>query len=310
MAAHLLYYLDRRTEIRKGHSLTIGRAAENDIVLPHGSVSRFHAVIEWSEDLPALSDLGSTNGTSVNFETVLNRSLRDGDRITVGPFVMVYRIMDLADPEKAEHDRLMGETLMVESQLWSVLDEIRDQDLKDRIINLKHMFNRSKEKLHDLANHDLLTGLYNRRHFDHLLSGEIARATRYGHPLALIMIDIDRFKNVNDTHGHQKGDQVLRVVAALVRENTRTNDMVARYGGEEMTIILPQADRTRAAAVAEKIRAIVEAQTPAQAGLEVTVSLGVAALGEKQTAADLIARADSALYQAKRSGRNRYVISE
>jgi diguanylate cyclase (GGDEF)-like protein len=157
---------------------------------------------------------------------------------------------------------------------------------------------------------DELTGLANHGRFQEILSAEIEQVRRYPHPIGLIMIDVDNFKAVNDTHGHPQGDVVLRHVARAVRENSRDVDSPARYGGEEMAVILPHTDLEGAYAIAERVRAAIQGlEIPLMNGsgvLRVTASLGVAAsaLGDKDA---LIAGADNALYAAKRGGKNQTV---
>jgi len=160
---------------------------------------------------------------------------------------------------------------------------------------------------------DGLTGLSNHRRFQEVMTGEVERSRRFDQPLALIMLDVDDFKGVNDRHGHLQGDQVLREVARVVRESSREIDEPARYGGEELAIALPQTDLEGAALFAERLRARIEAlQVPLLTGdgsVRVTASLGVAALPES-AAADkdaLVGAADAALYRAKRLGKNRVV---
>jgi diguanylate cyclase (GGDEF)-like protein len=157
---------------------------------------------------------------------------------------------------------------------------------------------------------DELTGLVNHGRFQELLSTELEQVRRYHHPVGLIMIDIDNFKWVNDTYGHQHGDVVLREVARVLRETSRDADAPARYGGEELALILPHTDLEGAYVIAERVRTAIEAlkirQPETDEPLRVTASLGVAAAtgGEK---VGLIADADAALYTAKRSGKNRTV---
>jgi diguanylate cyclase (GGDEF)-like protein len=157
---------------------------------------------------------------------------------------------------------------------------------------------------------DELTGLANHGRFQELLTAEIEQVRRYHHPIGLIMLDIDDFKAVNDTYGHPQGDVVLRQVASVVRENSRDADSPARYGGEELALILPHTDLEGAHAIAERIRvAVEELRVPRTGGpgvLRITASVGVAATaaGDKQA---LIADADGALYEAKRQGKNRTV---
>ncbi len=157
---------------------------------------------------------------------------------------------------------------------------------------------------------DELTGLANHGRFQELLEAEAEQVRRYHHPLGLIMLDIDDFKAINDTHGHPQGDLVLEAVARVVRENSREADTPARYGGEEMALILPHTDLDGAYAIAERVRSAIEAlQIPVLAGggtLKATASVGVAATRDG-TRESLIAEADAALYDAKRQGKNRTV---
>lgn len=167
------------------------------------------------------------------------------------------------------------------------------------------------EALRRLATRDQLTGLLNRREFDRILAEEEERVRRFGHPLALVMIDVDHFKSVNDTHGHPVGDAVLREVARRVAGMLRSVDRVARFGGEEFALILMQTDRAAAMEVARRACAIVERE-PVLVGeniaLNVTVSAGVAISPvDGKSGAALVAAADKALYAAKTRGRNRAV---
>lgn len=158
---------------------------------------------------------------------------------------------------------------------------------------------------------DSLTNLYNRRHLDQRLEEEVARANRYGGPLTCLMLDIDRFKSVNDRYGHQEGDAVLRMVANVLRQATRISDVVGRYGGEEFTILAPETDLAAGAVLAERIRSSVAAQEVLLDGekVRVTISIGLAQHVRRDTGADLIAAADGALYAAKAAGRDRVVIA-
>jgi diguanylate cyclase (GGDEF)-like protein len=157
---------------------------------------------------------------------------------------------------------------------------------------------------------DELTGLFNHRRFQEVMSAEVATAQRFGQPVGLLLLDIDDFKRVNDTYGHQQGDVVLREVARVLRESSREIDEPARYGGEEMAVALPQTDIEGAFTIAERVRTSVEALAVARLDgeglLQVTVSIGVAASATADKH-ELIAAADAALYTAKRSGKNRTV---
>src|SRR4051794_7008396 len=162
---------------------------------------------------------------------------------------------------------------------------------------------------------DELTGLFNVRQFHSRLDGEIDRAERFATPLSLVMLDIDKFKSVNDNYGHQQGDRVLVEVARVLRRLSRDVDLPARYGGEEMAVVLPQTDLAGAEQQAERMRSAIESmQVPRLDGggpLPITASFGVASFpfeGSDKTA--LIAAADAALYRAKRGGRNRVERAE
>jgi diguanylate cyclase (GGDEF)-like protein len=165
-------------------------------------------------------------------------------------------------------------------------------------------------QLADLAlasRRDPLTGLPNRRAFDEDLAREAARAARTGAPLAVVVLDVDRFKAVNDAHGHAAGDAVLRAVAARAAGAIRAGDVLARIGGEEFAILLAGADLARAVEAAERVRRALAGLPVEAAGraLAVTASFGCAALGAGEAPHALVARADARLYQAKRDGRDR-----
>lgn len=155
-----------------------------------------------------------------------------------------------------------------------------------------------------LAHTDMLTGLPNRRACDELLSAELQRAQRYGRVFSVVMIDIDRFKALNDRFGHQAGDDVLVDLARYLGATVRGIDSVARWGGEEFVVVAPETDRADAERLAELLRAGIEQQLLAQR-FRVTASLGVASYRAGDSGAELVARADAALYRAKYGGRNR-----
>jgi len=163
--------------------------------------------------------------------------------------------------------------------------------------------------LQELSVRDPLTGIYNRKKFDDELTKEIERTQRYGLALSLIIFDIDHFKLVNDTHGHQIGDMVLREITRVVRADIRIIDVFARYGGEEFVIITPETGQAGAGELAEKLRGAVEAHCFEKAG-KITCSFGVSEYVLKEDPEGLIRKADYALYIAKRNGRNRVEIIE
>ena len=169
---------------------------------------------------------------------------------------------------------------------------------------------RDFDQQYKLATTDGLTELYNHRYFQEQMQNQVSHSARYNVPLSLILVDIDYFKKFNDTFGHQSGDAVLRQVAFTLKKNVRSTDIVCRYGGEEMSIILPNTNYEEAVAIANKLCSIVSAYPcKLSNGREsnVTISLGVASYNEVDgnTSAEIISSADKRLYNAKENGRNR-----
>lgn len=169
---------------------------------------------------------------------------------------------------------------------------------------------RLRYRLIEMANTDVLSGLNNRRKFTESAEEVIARALRYGHPISLLMMDIDLFKRINDAYGHAAGDQVIRVFSDLLKQNFRNSDIIARMGGEEFAVILFQCDKECAFAKAEQFRENVDSY-PIIVGdqiIQVNVSIGLSELSESSNTLDiLLNQADFALYQAKEQGRNRTI---
>jgi len=172
----------------------------------------------------------------------------------------------------------------------------------------------ANRELERLATTDGLTGLLNRRTVLDGLERELGRCRRLGHPLAVVLADVDHFKRVNDTHGHLAGDRVLVRVARVLQASCRPYDLAGRYGGEELLLVLPETDADQARSAAERLRRAI-ADTPARLdtgqALSVTVSLGVAesAPGAEESVAGLVGRADDALYLAKDQGRDRVCVA-
>ena len=196
-----------------------------------------------------------------------------------------------------------------------------DASLLERTVRYAAEHAHRLDLLRELTIRDELTGLYNRREMDRLLEVEVSRCRRYAHPLGLIMIDIDNFKLINDTFGHMTGDNVLRTIARLLAANVRTPDIIARYGGDELALILPETPESGTLLVAERMQRAIAAHdfssllpsVPATGPFPTsmaTISLGVACTSKGVcTAESLFVAADRALYQAKRGGRNRMVSS-
>lgn len=178
----------------------------------------------------------------------------------------------------------------------------------------------TQERLKRVGLTDGLTGVQNRRYFEHRFQSEISQARRHKHPLACMFLDVDKFKRINDTYGHQTGDEVLRSVANVIQSQLRVGDTIARYGGEEFVVLLPQTAGHHAREIAERIRATIAGlPVHANSGHEIsaTISIGLSMLTTEATMSDnrqlgeqLIAAADKALYQAKHTGRNRVVCDE
>lgn len=252
----------------------LGRSEDNAWQIRAPDVSRHHALIQARHERATLIDLGSTNGTFLNGRRLAEHdpsALNDGDRVRFGAAVDVKFVR----PDACEE--------------------------------------RFHRELYERAVRDPLTGLYNRGFFLEQAATLAARVSSRGMGLAVIVLDVDHFKKVNDRHGHDTGDAVLREVATVIRQSTRSEDLVARYGGEEFVAALPVASRPQAAERAERIRASLASRAIAlpEGTLNVTASLGVAFAppGWDRAIASLLTEADSALYLAKRSGRDRVVVT-
>lgn len=180
--------------------------------------------------------------------------------------------------------------------------ELNNMSLEKKVERRTQELKTLMEELETLSLTDSLTGLTNRRGFEQRLSMEWQRATRYAHPLTVMLIDVDHFKRFNDDFGHQTGDQVLAQVGAILQQAVRTTDLACRYGGEEFVIILPDTPMDDALPIAHRI--CEQVASYAWNTRQVTVSIGVAQLDQQESARQLVSDADQALYQAKAAGRN------
>lgn len=256
------------------HAAVLGRGEGSEVLIQDSSISRQHARISRAENGFLIDDLGSANATFVDGVKVQgSAALREASRIQLGPNTVIK---------------------------FTMLDAL-EADVQQR--------------LHDAIHSDMLTGTGNRRYLEIRLRDEFAHAMRHRRPLCLLMMDIDHFKNVNDSHGHPAGDQVLRQLAAGLLAQVRAEDVVVRYGGEEFLILARDLPPAQGIEFAERLRDHVQRTPVALPGggkLSITVSVGVAGLQHDRDSdsAAVIARADRALYEAKRRGRNRVELAD
>ncbi len=250
----------------------LGRSNQADLRLTDDGISRRHARILKAGGDVIIEDLNSANGTMVNGELVTQRVLKNGDKISIGA------------------------STVVRFSFNDTLDESFQQ------------------KMIEAALRDGLTRAYNKRYFLERLETEYAFAKRHHAELSLLLFDIDFFKKINDTRGHIAGDAVLVELSSVIQSMLRAEDVFARYGGEEFAILARGTSLAKAALLAERIRARVEATdfTYEQLSIPVTISVGVAGLPETRCddATQLVAGADTALYDSKRSGRNRVTLKD
>jgi diguanylate cyclase (GGDEF)-like protein len=279
--------------------------------------------IAWlAERLAAVFESGSASRSKEIFAAVARESGISSNDIDD----MVQRLPGLVADAAAVFDRDLGpqpgfEALMADAHR-ALLEMNRDyetmvRDFERVLIEKEELAAElvsANEQLKLLAATDGLTGLPNKRAFEEALHRDLSRADREGSALSLIVLDLDEFKKVNDTHGHSVGDDVLRMSSSVLKRSLRTGDVAARYGGEELVVILPKTDAAGARVVAERLRsAIALSPVVAPAGsIHVTASVGVATVhgpGCRETAARLFEAADGALYDAKRAGRNRVCVA-
>ncbi|WP_432696255.1 sensor domain-containing diguanylate cyclase [Marinobacterium sp. YM272] len=203
-----------------------------------------------------------------------------------------------AQLELAEQNRLLREDNVALEKI--ILKKAQELEQRNRELQLKIA------EVEQLSNTDTLTRIANRKKFEEQLQNEMSRADRYGHPLSISMFDIDHFKAINDTFGHETGDRVLKRLADFISANIRDIDFFARWGGEEFVLIFPDIGLEGAISCAEKLRQLIDAQE-LEPGLKISCSFGVTAYKAGDRFEDLFARIDNALYKAKNSGRNRVV---
>ena len=251
--------------------LTVGRTPDAQFVLAHPTLSRLHAKFTWmrvgADWHMLLEDLQSTNGTTVNGAKIDSTFLAEGDRIGLGDALLRYQM--LSPQELAERDRLVAKATKAEI--------------------------------------DPLTGLGTRHYMEDTVPKLFAECEARGIPLSLCILDLDHFKRVNDTLGHQAGDEVLKAASGVIARQIRASDIAIRYGGEEMMVFLPGSNVAGARLVAERIRCAIAAYNTTEISptVKMSVSIGVAQRLKDETLSELTRRSDEALYRAKHNGRNR-----
>jgi two-component system cell cycle response regulator len=213
---------------------------------------------------------------------------------------------------KSTNGTFVNET-RINAQQLSDADQIRFGDAIYKFLTGANIESAYHEAIHNMAIQDGMTGIHNKRFFMEFLEREIAVASRHGHPLTLVMFDVDHFKQVNDSHGHLAGDAVLKDLAARIKPRIRREDLFARYGGEEFACVLPSTALAGGIVFAEHLRTIIAERPTAFDNLQIafTISVGVTTLHRETGVhpAALIKRADDNLYAAKRGGRNRVIPS-
>lgn len=239
----------------------------------------------------AIFILGTTLG--LNYLVLrLNRAIETAQRNEAAQFEANLELLELRAALEVRVEERTSELDFANQQLTLQFERINDL----------------QAELREEAIRDPLTGLFNRRHLDEMLAMELSRSKRAGTPLTILMLDIDNFKNINDTYGHQIGDAVLQAVARTLSTNVRAGDIACRYGGEEFTLVFPGMKAIDGHARAEVLRTLIELQTINDKGrtISVTISIGGSVYPQDGTSnEELISLADHALYQAKQNGRNR-----
>jgi diguanylate cyclase (GGDEF)-like protein len=311
MKETFLILLDNQTVVKKlplGRGrFVIGRGNDVDFVLSSGEVSRHHAAIEYDGCNYTLTDLNSTNGTLVNGKKITQRAVSIGERISIGDHTLVIDdgSSGFSYPEETAARSAGRDTMFLERKFESLRKKLDSKMLHEEFKDIERAVKKSRQRLSDAAHVDALTGLCNRRYFEELAEQVLVRAAETSGTPAILFIDIDHFKKINDTHGHEKGDIVLASIARLIQISCRKTDIVARYGGEELVVMLQSSSKRDASIVANGINRVIREQSPTIVDLRVTVSIGIAMYPEHGTRLkEMIASADKALYRAKQSGRD------
>lgn len=305
-----------------GEVLVVGDEATRKLVLHHVSILAMHT--DQAETVDRAVTLAFEKCETLDCIVVDLTTLGlDGwdllRKLHAAPETAVIPVLALLGrpPNEAELLKLLeaGAADHMTKPLSGALLCAKVRAMGDRSRMQRELKNKLRFALENAA-HDPLTGLYNRRYFERRLKEEIAHARRHKRPFALILVDLDHFKLVNDTYGHEDGDRVLKHVAEVLGTSLREDDVACRYGGEEFLLLLRATPGTAARVVANRLRASL-AQKPLALGEKeekrhITFSAGVAAADDRNNynADDIIGRADAALYRAKRAGRNRVEMDQ
>lgn len=284
------------------------------LMVPMNAVTLVHTNRQWFKARRGLPDETPRNVSFCTYAIqqpeplVIRNALEDprfaeNPLVTGEPFIRAYMGVPLRTPD--------GYNI---GSLCAIDTKPRDWPEHERsiLINFAKVVMDELE-LRQIANADVLTGAMTRRAWKETAETEIRRARRYDHPLSLVVMDIDRFKTVNDTYGHAAGDEVIKALSGLMLDGIREQDHFGRYGGEEFVLLLPETDARQAFEVADRLRARFEAlEIAAGKGLPLSCScsMGVGALEEGDGLDDLIERVDRRLYAAKQQGRNRVIGSD
>lgn len=296
----------KRMALARGR-IVIGRGDDVDFVLSSGEVSRHHAALEYDGSRFALVDLKSTNGTFVNGKRITKRTITIGERINIGDYTLVIDDGSggFSYPVETAARSTGRDTVILEGKFASLRKKLDDEALNEEFRTIERAVKKSRQRLSDAAHVDKLTGLFNRRYFEERAQRALTQAEDTGAAHALLFIDIDHFKNINDTHGHEKGDVVLASIARLIQVSCRKTDIVARYGGEEIVVMLHNSSSQDALRVANGINRLIREQSKQIVGMCVTVSIGIATYPAHGTELkEILASADKALYRAKQAGRD------
>ncbi|RLT88673.1 MAG: GGDEF domain-containing protein [Ketobacter sp. GenoA1] len=272
----------------------------------------------------ALSRLSAVLQTSIELSEIIGLFFREIQRVVAAdgisfehtPYKFTYQ---LGTPKgRTSHYRIQTDSdYLGDLTLYRKSRDFTPCDLEklDRMVTSLVFPLRNGLRYHEAVRASLtdgLTGAGNRIGLDSILSREVEQASRYNHPLSVMILDLDFFKNINDSHGHAVGDHVLKTIAGTIQNSSRNADMIFRYGGEEFVILLNKTDVAGAKIGAERIRQIIERTNISLGALKikVTASIGVASLCHGEDRESLLRRADKALYCAKHSGRNQVTLAE